>query len=113
MHNISIEESKERFPAGIPGGVFIYRPQTDFSHFVMDVVEYIHELGLQRAVILSQKGVPETVVCDATERIAELLESEKRSAEGRQIAIEIFHNLTCAEIRRLKSKWKQSRHNSS
>ena len=52
-------------------------PHTDFSEFIMDVVENIREMGLQRIVILVQKGVSESVIDDATQRIAELLEGEK------------------------------------
>ena len=108
MHNISFEESRKHVPLGVPGGVFVYRLHTEFSQFVMDVVAHIQERGLQRIVILVQKGVSESVVDDATQRIAELLESEKRSKEGRKIALECFHDLTRAELRRLKRQWERS-----
>ena len=108
MHNISFEESRKHVPLGVPGGVFVYRLHTEFSQFVMDTVEHIHERGLQRAVILVQKGVEFSVIDDATQRIAELLESEKRSKEGRKIALECFHDLTRTELRRLKRQWEQS-----
>ena len=109
MHNISLEESRKRFPAGIRGGIFVYRRQTEFSRFVIGVVEEIHELGLQRAVIVVQKGVPETVICDATERIAELLENERCPAASTQITIECLHGFTRADIRKLKRQWEKSR----
>ena len=124
MHNISFEESRTRVPLGVPGGVFIYRLHTEFSQFVMDVVENIRKHGLQRAVILVQKGVPKATVDDATQRISELLErrdptcrtgsvasseSEKRSKEGQNIALECFHDLTRADLRRLKRQWGRTR----
>jgi len=109
MHNVSLEESKKHVPIDAHGAVFVYRPHTEFSEFVMDVVEHIRELGLQRGVILVQKGVSETVVNDATQRIAELLEDEGPTKEGRKIALECFHGLTRAELRRLKRQWKGSR----
>ena len=113
MHNVSLEESRKHVSVNTPGGIFIYRRQTEFSQFVMDVVEHIHELGLQRAVVVVQEGVPETVIRDVAERIAELLEGEGLSKEGRQVALECFHGLTRAEIRKLKRRWKKSRHNPS
>ena len=109
MHNISLEEARKRFPVGIRSGVFVYRHQTEFSQFVMRVVEEIHELDLQRAVIVVQKGIPETVIRDATERIAELLENERRPAASKQITIESFHGFTRADIRKLKRQWEKSR----
>lgn len=109
MHNVSLEESRKHVPVGTRGGIFIYRPHTEFSEFVMDVVEHIWELDLQRAVILVQKGVEFSIVDDATQRIAELLESEKRSKEDRNIALECFHDLTRAELRKLKRQWQRSR----
>ena len=111
MHNISLEESRKRFPVGTPGGIFVYRLQTDSSQFVMDVVEHIHELGLQRAVIVVQEGVPETVILDATERITELLENRRCPAGSKQIVIECLHGLTRTEIRRMKLQWEKSRRN--
>ena len=94
---------------GVPGGIFVYRLHTEFSEFVMDVVEDIQERDLQRIVILVQKGVSESVVDDATQRIAELLEGEKRGKkESRKIALECFHDLTRAELRRLKRQWERS-----
>ena len=113
MHNVRREELRKRFPAGIRSGVFVYRPQTEFSQFVMRVVEEIHKLGLQRAVIVVQKGVPETIIRDATERIAELLENERRPAASKQIAIECLHGFTRADIRKLKRQWEKSRRNPS
>ena len=109
MHDVSLEESRKHVPVGTLGAIFVYRPHTEFSEFVMDVVEKIHECGIQRAVILVQTGVSETVVNDATHRIAELLESKGRSEEDRKIAIECFHGLTRAELRRLKRQWQRSR----
>lgn len=107
MHNISFEESRKRFPVGIPGGVFVYRLHTEFSQFVMDVVEHIQERGLQRVVILVQKGVSKSVIDDVTQRIAELLESEKRTKQ-KKIALECLHGLTRTELRQLKRQWERS-----
>ena len=108
MHNVSFEAIRKHVPVDATAGVFVYRLHTEFSQFVMDVVEHIREMGLQRVVILVQKGVSEAVVDDVTQRIAELLESE-RINEHRKIALECFHDLTRAELRRLKRQWKQSR----
>ena len=113
MHNVSLEESRKHVSVNIPGGIFIYRPYTEFSKFVMDVVKHIRDLGIHRAVIVVQEGVPETVIRDAAERIAELLEGGGLSKEGRQVALECFHGLTRAEIRKLKRQWRKSRHNPS
>ena len=113
MHNISLEESRKRFPVGTRSGIFVYRPQTEFSQFVMQVVEEIHELALQRAILVVQKGVPETVIRDATERIAELLENESRPEASKQITIECLHGFTHADIRKLKHEWEKSRRNPS
>ena len=49
------EESRKHVPMDAHGAVFVYRPQTELSEFVMDVVEHIRELGLQRGVILCPK----------------------------------------------------------
>ena len=109
MRNVSIEESRKQVPSEALGAIHVYRQHTDFSQFVMDVIETIREMDLQRVVILVQKGVSEAVVDDAAQRIAELLEGEKHSKEGRNIALECFHGLTRAELRRLKRQWQQSR----
>ena len=112
MHNVSLEESRKHVPVGTLGAIFVYRPHTEFSQFVMDVVEHIRELGLQRAVILVQKGVEFSVVEDATQRIAELLEGEGRgevtSPVQGKIALECFHDLTRADLRRIKRQWQRS-----
>ncbi|MCY3722570.1 MAG: hypothetical protein OXG97_10150 [Candidatus Poribacteria bacterium] len=109
MYNVSFEETqKHGFPADVLGAIYVYRPHTDFSEFIMDVVENIREMGLQRIVILVQKGVSKFVIDDATQRIAELLEGEKLD-ENKKIALECFHDLTRADLRRLKRQWKQSR----
>ena len=108
MHNVSFEETRKHVPADALGAIHVYRPQTDFSQFIMDVVENIREMDLQRIVILVQKGVSESVIDDATQRIAELLEGEKLD-ENKKIALECFHGLTRIELRRLKRQWKQSR----
>ena len=113
MHNISLEESRKRFPIGTRSGVFVYRLQTDFSQFVMRVVEEIHARDLQRTVLVVQKGVPETLIRDATERIAELLENENRPAASKQITIECLHGFTRADILKLKRQWEKSRRNPS
>lgn len=113
MHDVSLEESRRHVPVGLRGAIFVYRPHTEFSEFVMDVVEKIHECGIQRAVILVQTGVSEAVVNDATHRIAELLESRGGVTppvrEDQKIAIECFHGLTRVELRRLKRQWQRSR----
>lgn len=108
MHNVSFEETRKHVPVGAPGAIHVYRPHTDFSEFIMDVVENTREMGLQRIVILVQKGVEESVIDDATQRIAELLEGEKRN-EDKKIALECFHGLTRIELRRLKRQWERSR----
>ena len=113
MHDVSLEESRKHVPVGLRGGIFVYRLHTEFSKFVMDVVEKIHEFGIQRAVILVQTGVSEVVINDATQRIAELLESEGCSKEDRKIAIECFTDLTRAELRKIKRQWEKSRRNQS
>lgn len=111
MHTVPFEETRKHVPADAPGAIHVYRPQTDFSQFIMDVVENFREMeDLQRVVILVQKGVPESVIHDATQRIAELLEGEKHN-ENKKIALECFHDLTRAGLRRLKRKWEQSRRN--
>lgn len=56
MHNVSFEETRKHVPVGAPGAIHVYRPHTDFSEFIMDVVENTREMGLQRIVILVQKG---------------------------------------------------------
>ena len=115
MHNVSFEETRKHVPVDALGAIHVYRPHTEFSEFIMDVVENIREMGLQRIVILVQKGVPESVIDDATQRIAELLEDERRSGEtppvreNRKIALECFHGLTRIELRRLKRQWERSR----
>lgn len=112
MHNVPLEESRKHVPVGTLGGIFIYRPHTEFSEFVMDVVEHIRELDLQRAVILVQKGVSKSIIDDATQRIAELLESESRgeviSPGQRKIALECPHGWTRADLRKLKRQWERS-----
>ena len=108
MHNVSFEDSRKHVPPDVRGAIHVYRLHTEFSQFVMDIIENIREMDLQRIVILAQKGVSETVVDDATQRIAELLESERLN-ENKKIALECFHGLTRAELRRLKRQWKQSR----
>ena len=122
MHNVSLEESRKHVSAEVPGAIFVYRPHTEFSEFVLDAVEHIQGRGLQRIVILVQKGVEASVVEDATERIAELLESEPSPVHlpggaevsdtsappGRKIALECFHELTRADLRRIKRKWKRA-----
>lgn len=110
MHNVSLEESRKHVPVDAIGGVFVYRPHTELSVFVMDVVEDIRHMRLQRAVILVQTGVSEAVVKDAVQRIAELLENEGLSKEGRNIALECFHGLTRAQLRRIKRQWQRSQH---
>lgn len=115
MHNVSFEETRKHVPADGLGAIHVYRPHTDFSEFIMDVVENIREMGLQRIVILVQKGVSKSVIDDATQRIAELLEDERRGEvtspiqENRKIALECFHGLTRIELRRLKRQWERSR----
>ncbi|MDE0681676.1 MAG: hypothetical protein OXI63_02055 [Candidatus Poribacteria bacterium] len=108
MHNVSFEESRKHVPADALGAIHVYRPHTDFSEFIMDVVENIREMDLQRIVILVQKGVSKSVIDDATQRIAELLEGEKLD-ENKKIALECFHGLTRVELRRLKRQWERSR----
>ena len=114
MHNVSFEETQKHVPADALGAIHVYRPQTEFSQFVMDVVENIREMGLQRIVILVQKGVPKSAIDDATQRMAELLEDERRGGitspvqENRKIALECFHGLTRIELRRLKRQWERS-----
>lgn len=107
MHNVSFEESRKHVPVGALGGIFIYRPHTEFSEFVLDAVEHIQDLGLQRIVILVQKGVEASVVDDATQRIAEILEGQP-SPGHRKIALECLHGLTRADLRRIKREWKRS-----
>ena len=106
MHTVSFEETRKHVPLGAPGGIFVYRLHTEFSQFVMDVVEHVHDKKLQRVVILVQKGISEGVIDDATQRIAELLESEKLH-ENRKIAMECFHDLTRTDLRRLKRQWQR------
>lgn len=108
MHNVSFEETRKHVPVGVPGGVFVYRLHTESSQFIMDVVENIRKQGLQRVVILIQKGVAKATIDDATQQIAELLES-KKTPERRKIAIECFDGLTRSELRRLKRQWERSR----
>ena len=110
MHNVSIEAIRKHVPVDATAGVFVYRPLTEFSQFVMAVVKNIREMDLQRIVILAQKGVSEVVIDDAMQRIAELLESEKPN-KNKKIALECFHGLTRAELRRLKRQWQRSRQN--
>ena len=82
MHNVSFEETQKHVPVDALGAIHVYRLHTEFSQFVMDVVENIRERGdLQRIVILVQKGVSKSVIDDATQRIAELLEDERRGEE--------------------------------
>ena len=107
MHNVSFEELRKPVPVGSRGCIFIYRQHTEFSQFVMDVVDHIQDLGLQRIVILVQKGVGASVVEDATQRIAEIIESNP-SPVHRKIALECFHDLTRADLRRIKREWKRS-----
>ena len=107
MHNVSFEESRKHVPPDVLGAIHVYRLHTEFSQFVMDIVENIREMDLQRIVILAQKGVPQVVIDDATQRIAELLESERLS-ENKKIALECFCDLTRAELRRLKRQWERS-----
>ena len=108
MHNVSFEETQKHVPVDALGAIHVYRPHTEFSEFIMDVVENIRERGLQRIVILVQKGVEKSVIDDATQRIAELLEGEKLD-ENKKIALECFHGLTRIELRRLKRQWERSR----
>lgn len=108
MHNVSVEESRKHVPVDTRGGIFVYRPHTEISVFVMDAVENIRERDLQRIVILVQKGVPKSAIDDATQRIAELIEGEKLD-ENKKIALECFHGLTRIELRRLKRQWERSR----
>lgn len=105
MHNVSFEEVRKHVPRDALSGLFVYRPRTDFSQFVMNVVAKVQELGVQRVMILVQKGVSEEVIDDATQRIAELLESEKEKHGNRKIALECFHGWTRADLRQLKRKW--------
>ena len=114
MHNVSFEETRKHVPLDALGAIHVYRLHTEFSQFVMEVVENIREMGLQRIVILVQKGVEASVIDDATQRIAELLEGACRDAEtpspvreNRKIALECFHGLTRTELRRLKRNWKK------
>lgn len=107
MPIVPLEEGRKQVPVESPGGIFVYRPHTDFSEFIMRVVDAVKERGLQRAVILVQKGVETSVIEDATERIAELLESEKLN-EQKKIALECFHGLTRSELRRIKRDWERS-----
>ena len=112
MHNVSFEETRKHVPVDALGAIHVYRPQTDFSEFIMDVVENIQERDLQRIVILVQKGVSKSVIDDATQRIAELLEGERRgqlTSPVREIALECFTDLTRIELRRLKRQWERSR----
>ena len=115
MHNVSFEETRKHVPLDALGAIHVYRCHTEFSQFVMDVVENIREMGLQRIVILVQKGVEKSVIDDATQRIAELLEGACRDAatspvrENKKIALECFHGLTRTELRRLKRDWKKRR----
>ena len=115
MHNVSFEETQKHVPADAPGAIYVYRPHTDFSQFVMDVVANIEKRDLQRVVILVQKGVAKPVIDDATQRIAELLEGECKGKltspvrENKKIALECFHDLTRIELRRLKRQWERSR----
>ena len=108
MHNVSFEETRKHVPVDALGAIHVYRPHTDFSEFIMNVVENIQERDLQRIVILVQKGVSKSVIDDATQRIAELLEGEKLD-ENKKIALECFHGLTRIELRRLKRQWERSR----
>ena len=82
MHNVSFEETRKHVPLDALGAIHVYRLHTEFSQFVMEVVENIREMGLQRIVILVQKGVEASVIDDATQRIAELLEGACRSESG-------------------------------
>lgn len=109
MHNVSFEESRKHVPLDVLGAIHVYRLHTEFSQFVMDVVENIREMNLQRIVILVQKGVSEVVIADATRRIAELLEGKRLSKENKKIALECFHGFTRTELRRLKRRWERSR----
>lgn len=110
MHNVSFEETRKHVPEDAHGAIHVYRPHTDYSQFVMNVVRDILELGFQRIVILVQKGVPEDVIRDATQRIAELVEGKKvPRPQRRKIAIECFDGLTRSELRRLKRQWERSR----
>lgn len=115
MHNVSFEETRKHVPVDALGAIHVYRPQTEFSQFIMNVVENIRERDLQRIVILVQKGVSKSVIDDATQRIAELLEDQRRGEvaspvqENRKIALECFHGLTRIELRRLKRQWERSR----
>lgn len=115
MHNVSFQETRKHVPVDALGAIHVYRPHTDFSEFIMNVVENIQERDLQRIVILVQKGVSKSVIDDATQRIAELLEDERRGEvvspvrENKKIALECFHGLTRIELRRLKRQWKRSR----
>lgn len=43
MHNVSFEETRKHVPVDALGAIHVYRPQTDFSEFIMDVVENIQE----------------------------------------------------------------------
>jgi len=112
MHNVSFEETRKHVPADALGAIHVYRPQTEFSQFIMDVVENIREMDLQRIVILVQKGVSKSVIDDATQRIAELLEDERRgevTSPGQQkIALECLHGWTRADLGKLKRQWKRS-----
>ena len=83
MHNVSFEETRKHVPLDALGAIHVYRLHTEFSQFVMEVVENIREReDLQRIVILVQKGVEASVIDDATQRIAELLEGACRSESG-------------------------------
>ena len=108
MYDVTFEESRKHVSVDAPAAVCVYRPQTEFSQFIMDVVDRVRELDIQRVVILVQVGVEISVVDDAVQRIAQLLAGEKLNEE-RKIALECFHGFTRAELRKMKRQWQKAR----
>lgn len=112
MQNVSLEEARKQVPVGTPGAVFVYRKQTESSKFILNVVEKLREMKhLQRIIILIQKGVDPLVIDDTLQSIALLLENEKLNEE-RKISFECFHDLTPADLHKIKLKWLRQRRNS-
>lgn len=106
MRQVTLEETRKHVPKDAKGGVFVIRNPENFGAYILDIVEIVEKLTLQRIVLLCHKRITKEFLDDLTDRLTLLIRAGAEAQhKERNMAIEAFGDLSNREINELKRKW--------